>query len=61
MRTIGYIPPRPQPIPAPPDPPKAAENAPQETVSVESPANADDEKPAEKPAKKPGKGAKQDG
>mgnify|MGYP005793441535 CR=1 FL=1 len=61
MRTIGYIPPRPHPIPAPPDPPKVAENAPQETVPVEAPPAADDEKPVEKPAKRPGKGEKQDG
>lgn len=74
MRTIGYIPPKPQPIPAPPDPLKAAENAPRETVPVdvpaetpadaepvEAPADADDKKPAENPVKKRGKGEKQDG
>ena len=51
MRTIGYIPPKPQPLPAPPESPETENtgNAPEETVS------------AEKPGKKPGKGAKQDG
>lgn len=50
MRTIGYIPPRPQPIREMPE--KPADAAPAEGLA---------DAPQEKPAKKSGKGAKQDG